>query len=107
MGEKKIDFDANKEARHNLLSIINEEARLLKPFEVAWFLGYSISETYEKVPRHKPGTPVRYCPARIKALKTGDPIPGNSSLKFESKTKSVGLTKAFNKSRKVKATLCL
>lgn len=102
----KIDFDFDATARRSLLEIINEEARLLYPFEVAWYLSISQSQVYDNIPRVRPNGPVRYCPKTIKALKGGIPSPGESrSLKIESK-KSIGLSKSFKKGKR-KAAICL
>ncbi len=103
----KVDFDFDSVARRNLLEIIDEEARLLYPFEVAWFLSISQSQVYENVPRVNLNGSVRYCPKAVKALKGGTPSPGDRrSLKIESK-KSIGLSKPLYRKGKRKAAICL
>lgn len=105
--KNRIDFDADSVARRNLLEIIAEEARLLYPFEVAWYLSISQSQVYENVPRVNLNGPVRYCPKAVKALKGGTPSPGERrSLKIESK-KSIGLSKTLYRKGKRKAAICL
>ena len=102
------DFDNNPELRRNLLQIIEEEARVLQPHEVAWFLGRSLSDVYLKIRRIHPDPPVRYCPKAIKELKRGIQAPLERSVTIEKKSKSVGLPSISpKKGRKVKATLCL
>lgn len=104
----EMDYDNNPTARHNLLSIIKERARVLYPHEVSWFLGKSLSEVYATVPRVKSqGTEVRFDPELVDGLKTSS-LPLGRSVTIEKKPKSVGLP--FNsqpKRGKVKATLCL
>lgn len=101
------DYDKDPEARHNLISIINENARVLYAPEVAWFLGKSISEVYATVPRIEGRNDVRFDPPVIQALKGGSPIPLARSVKTEEKKKSSGLSKTRFKGRKEKVPLCL
>lgn len=68
---RKIDFDSNPTARKMLMQIFEEESRLLYPHEVAWILSMSISEVYEKVPRVRGLSIVRFDPRVIKEIKAG------------------------------------
>ena len=72
MGAKKLfpDFDKDREARKNLIEIIQTQARLLYPHEAAWFLGLSHSQTYARVPRAETlNSNVRYSPSVVLQLK--------------------------------------
>ncbi len=106
MGARSIDYDSNPEARLNLLSIIEQECRLLTPNEVSWYLNRSLSEVYASVPRVKSlPKPVRFDPGVVKALKTGSQVPLVRSVKTEKKEKSSGFLKPHLRGRKI--PLCL
>lgn len=99
MGEKKLkmpDYDRDREARANLIDIIEEEARLLYPHEVTWYLAMSISQVYALVPKAKTlDKTTRFHPSVVKSL-MARPMP----IKNESRTSDK--PSAAVKTRKVK-----
>lgn len=96
---RKVNLELDEVARNALLKVLEQNARLLEPFEVAWLLSMSLSEVYSAIPRVKlPNESVRFDPAVIKEIRGGSLGSSlGSSLKTEKKAKSVGLSKQKGK----------
>ena len=101
-----IDYDSDSVARKNLLTIVDEAARPLYVYEVAWILSMSPSAVYSVVPRARTKNAVRFDAQVVRELKKGMSQSGDSSLKITNRMEKISLIRPA-KGRQGKADICL